>query len=482
MSLRRADPRFALPRFARTAAVIGDLSEWRDGLEQAGVELVTAERAELIVVPSDRAAEALASQPEHVVIEGGRPARRLRAAGLSPTVLLPLPNVDRPELLLPAGHADPVRFAVRQWRPGNSPRTRARNAVARELVARGLVPPGRRTVTVASRLPGEPFFVRAAVESLGLEAEDWFMSFGRWAKRFSRGAFFLSGEHDAAPRWVIKFGRIPGLGDIFDRDEQGLRLAAGSAELVAARAPRFVGRFEVDGLHASVETAALGESLTAALDSSRPASERLAVVENIAEWLVQVGAETSTPPEALEGELARLQAEVVPRWARQGLAQDVIEKLPPVPAVLQHGDVYGENVLLAGDGGFTVVDWESAREHGLPLWDILYFLTRAIAALDDLRTEAEREEHFVQLWLGELPSSELLFRWTRRAVEAVGIPAEAVGTLATLLWLSYAQLDSDQAAEIEAVEGAAAEQPATVQFARRLLTEPGLGPGWERWR
>jgi thiamine kinase-like enzyme len=160
----------------------------------------------------------------------------------------------------------------------------------------------------------------------------------------------------------------------------------------------------------------------------------------------------------------------------------VIEKLPLVPAVLQHGDVYGENVLLAGDGGFTVVDWESAREHGLPLWDILYFLTRAIAALDDLRTEAEREEHFVQLWLGELPSSELLFRWTRRAVEAVGIPTEAVGTLATLLWLSYAQLDSDQAAEIEAIEGAAAEQPATVQFARRLLTEPGLGPGWERWR
>ncbi|HJQ74079.1 MAG TPA: hypothetical protein VJ814_04295, partial [Gaiellaceae bacterium] len=89
MSLRRADPRFALPRFARTAAVLGDLPGWQDGLEQAGVELVAAERAELIVAPAAQAAEALASRPEHVVLEGGRPARRLRAEGWSATVLLP---------------------------------------------------------------------------------------------------------------------------------------------------------------------------------------------------------------------------------------------------------------------------------------------------------------------------------------------------------------------------------------------------------
>jgi hypothetical protein len=482
MSLRRADPRFALPRFARTAAVLGDLSGWRDGLEQAGVELVEAERAELIVAPAAGAAEALASHPGLLVLEGGRPARRLRAEGLSTTVLLPLPDVERAELLLPAGHAGPVRYAVRQWRPGHSARTRVRNALARELIGRGLVPPGRRTVTVASRSRGEPFFVRAAREALDLEAASWFVSFGRWAKRFSRGTIFLFAEHEDEPRWVVKFARIPGLGDIFDRDERGLRLAAGSAGIVAGHAPRFVGRFEVDGLHASVETPARGESLTAALDSSRPASERLAVVEHIAEWLVGVGAETSAPPKALEPELRRLEAEVVPRWAGEGLAQDVIEKLPPVPAVLQHGDVYGENVVLDEIGGFTVLDWESAKEHGLPLWDLFYFLTRAIAALDDLQTEAEREEHFVRLWRGELPSSELFFRWTRRAVAELGIQPEAVGTLATLLWLLYAQLDHDQAAEIEAVEGTAAEQPITVLFARRWLSEPGLGPSWDRWR
>jgi hypothetical protein len=99
--------------------------------------------------------------------------------------------------------------------------------------------------------------------------------------------------------------------------------------------------------------------------------------------------------------------------------------------------------------------------------------------LDDLRTEAEREEHFVRLWRGELPSSELLFHWTRRAVSAGGIPPDAVGSIATLLWLSYALLDLDQATEIGEAQGAG---PTTALFALRWLGEPGLGPGWDRWR
>jgi Phosphotransferase enzyme family len=480
MSLRRADPRFALPRPVTTATVVGDLPGWRDGLEQAGVEVISG-RAELVVAPAGRATEALALEPELLVLEGGRPARRLRAAGWSPLVLLPLPDAERPELLLPAGRAASVRYAVRHWRAGTSTATRARNVLARELVARRIVPPGRRTLTAASRTGGDPFFVSAARDALEVEPADWFASFGRWARPFSRGAFFLFAGQDPAPEWVLKFARIPGLERLFDRDERGLRLAERSPPVVASHAPRLVGRLDVGGFYASIETAAQGEALVAALDSSRPRSERLAVVERIAEWLVRLSEETAAPPAALEAERRRLAAEVVPRWEAEGLPQDVVEELPPVPAVFQHGDVFGENVILDERGGFTIVDWESAREHGLPLWDLFYFLTRAIAMLDDLRAEAEREEHFVRLWRGELASSEVLFHWTRRAVAAGGIPPQAVGSLATLLWLSYALLDLDQVAEIGETDGAA-PQPTTALFARRWLTEPGLGPGWDRWR
>jgi hypothetical protein len=200
-------------------------------------------------------------------------------------------------------------------------------------------------------------------------------------------------------------------------------------------------------------------------------------VEHVAEWLLRLAEETVAPPEALEPERRRLESDVVPRWKAEGLPQTLVSDLPPTPAVFQHGDVSADHVVLGPRNRFTVLDWESAREHGLPLWDLFYFLTRSIGALDGVRSEDEREEHFVRLWRGELESSKLLFDWTRRAVEAIGVQPQAVGPLATLLWLSYGLLDADEAARIQ-IEG----EPVTLRFARRWLSEPGLGPNWDRWR
>ena len=278
------------------------------------------------------------------MLEGGRPAAASGAAGWSPLALLPLPDLERPELLLPAGRAVPVRYAVRQWRPGTSAATRARNVLARELTGRGFVPPGRPMLTVASRTGGDPAFVQAARDVLELDASDWFLAFGPLGEALlARGVLPLPGQ-EPDPAHVLKFARIPGLGELFDRDEQGLRLAANGPALIADHAPSFLGRLQVDGLHASVETAARGESLMAAIAPSRPRSERLSTVELIAEWLVRVGAETASRPELLEPERRRLAAEVVPRW--EELPRGFVDDLPPIPAVFQHGDVFGENVVV----------------------------------------------------------------------------------------------------------------------------------------
>jgi hypothetical protein len=457
MSLRRADLRFALPQPARAATVLGGLSAWEKALEEAGLSLGGRE---LVVAPAALASEALALQPATLLLEG-----RARLPGWSAQMLLPLPTPAEPELVLPAGRPGPVRYAIRGWRPGASPAMRARNAVAREALARGLVPPGRATVTAASRRPGLPFFVAAANRELGLGAEDWFASFGPWPQRHSRGAFFLFLPGEPEPAWVLKFARLPGLEALFERDERGLQLVERSAVIVKSHAPLFVGRLEVDGLHASVETAATGRRLPSVLGSRAPRAERLKALERVAEWLLRIGMQTKAPPDTLEPERRRLAGV-------EGLAR-FVEELPPVPAVFQHGDVGGDNVVLRGET-FTVVDWESAREHGLPLWDLFYLLTGGLALLDGLDDESRRDEHFVDLWRGDLPSSDVLFRWTRRAAEALGVPQEAVGRLATLLWLSYAAEDAPKAR--------GPLEPATVRFARRWLEDPALGSGWDRWR
>jgi hypothetical protein len=482
LSLRRADPRFALPRPVRRAVVLGELDSWQDGLREAGIEASSGgTRPELVVAPAALAGKALSLAPEMLVLEGGRPERGLAAAGWATRVLLPLPDAARPELLIAAGQGNAARYAVRHWRPGATRRARARNALARELIARGIVPPGRAPTTVAARSDRPPFPVAAALETLPSDDVRWFAAFGAWAHPFSRGAFYLFPRAAREPAWVVKFARMPGLEPLFDQDEQGLRLAERTGGVVAAHAPRLVARFGLDGLHASTETAATGERLGTVLGSTRPREERLADLGRVAEWIVRVAHETVAPPEALEAERRRLATDVVPRWTEQGLPATLVDDLPPVAAVFQHGDVW-DNVFLRRDG-FTVIDWESAREHGMPLWDMLYLLTGALSVVDGLGSEEERDEYFARLWRGELPSSEVLFHWTRAAVEATAVPVEAVGPLATLLWLSYALLDAEHVARVEIVEGATrAIEPATQRFARRWLSDPALGPGWDRWR
>jgi hypothetical protein len=275
---------------------------------------------------------------------------------------------------------------------------------------------------------------------------------------------------------VVKFSRIPGLEHLFDADEAGLGLAEAAGGVVAASAPRLLGRLDVAGVCASVESAAQGERLAPTLGGGASRAEKLAVVGRFADWIAAVARETAASPDLLGPELRRLEAEVVPQWTARGLPAGVVAALPPLAPVFQHGDLWADNVFAQRDG-FAVVDWESARRYGAPLWDALYFLTDALALVDGAHSDAERIEHFVRLHRGELDSSAPFFDWLRAAVGATAVPADAVGTLATLLWLSYALLDD---AHVERVEGTTV--PLTRRLSERWLADPELGPGWSAWR
>jgi hypothetical protein len=483
VSLRRADIRFTLPAPARRAVVLPGSEPWLDGLRQAGVEATTdpgAAKPDLVVAPGHLLQDALALDPELLVLEGGTSVRALRASGRSPRVILPLPSPERPDLLLPLGRVSAVRYALRHWRGGGSAPTRARNAVARELLARGLRLPGRSATTVAARRDGPPFLVARALELVSSSEGDWFAGFSRFAHAYSRGAFYVFPPAEPEPAWVVKFARIPGDDEVFERDERGLRLARDTGGVVAGHAPSLFGRFEVDGLQASVESAATGERLAALLES-KPLESAQEVLDRIAAWIVEVARETAEPTEGLAAERQRLATELVPRWTSAGLPPTIVEDLPPLAAVLQHGDLSGENIFVR-NGGFTVVDWESARTGEMPLWDLFYFLNEALAISDGVRSEDERTEHFGRLWRGELPSSQLLFRWTRELAAAAKIPAEAVGPIATLLWLHYATKGIDHLERVERIEGV--DQPAETAMMRNAqlwLADPALGPGWRRW-
>ena len=489
MSVRRIDARFLLPSPVRTAVVLGGLDEWRMRLGEAGVEVASGARPDgppdLVVAPAAVAADAASLSAMSVVLEGSSVARALRSAGYHVQRFLPLPNVEKPELYIPLDQPGAARYAVDYWTVPTRRWKRWRNQVLRPALLRTVAPRVRSILTIGARVPNPPFLISAAGDLGVPPGVSSLLTLGQIQAfsdfdSFYRGVFHVFQPGDRTPTWVLKFARIPGLEEDFDRDERGLELAQAVRGSVASHAPRLLGRFQVDGLQASLETAATGLRLVSFLNSTASSTTKLRVVEEIAAWTVELGRQTRALPDALEAERTRLTREVLPRWVASGAPADLLERASAVPSVLRHGDLWSWN-LVVRPGDFTVVDWEDAVPHSFPLWDLVYFLDDALAELDGQASLDQRTDHFVHLFRGDLPTSELLFRWIRTAVQALDIPADAVGPLTTLCWLDHGL--PDQAKEARRVAHGFDAHPSLLEAAARAwLADPALGRDWDRWR
>ena len=386
------------------SAKVGSGAEaWLPLLERAGIDTTAAGSADLLV------AETAVVESEgalSVIVEGAT-----SVPGYTNRRYVVFGSRDRPVLLVPRDRGNVTSYALSAW---SGPRTRSR--ALRSRLIRRLPGPALRLahwpeVTVATRDPSPPYVVAAALEQLRLESPvDWLLICGQ-SDELGRAAFLLFPESESRPRWIVKFMRVPSYPDPIDRDEQALATVAAAGGAAAAHAPRFLGRFEVNGLAASIESAAPGRRLSAVLSSYGSRAQKRALVDAVAEWIVRIGVETRHP------------------------GAPAVDGIDDLPAVLQHNDLGAWNIISDGGSDFTAVDWESANPSGLPLWDLWYFLADALRLLDG--DDADDGSYFVRLFRGEAAASPQLFRWTRAAVASHGIPTEAVGKIATLCWLHH---------------------------------------------
>jgi hypothetical protein len=468
-----------LPKPVLRAVVLDKLPAWREGLQAAGIEVPasTGGAPDLAVARTGQVRDAVATGADMIVLEGRGGGRALRRAGYTVQRFLPLPGIERTTLILPLESGPHARYALERWQPGDGALERLRNTLAARLIERGAFPAVPPLQIVALRQPGPPFLVDAA-ERIGGPASSWFMTPGD-GDALSRGTFQLFPRGSDEPAWVLKFTGVPGYVEPFDRDELGLELAARAGGLAARHAPRLVGRLEVEGLQASVETAAPGERLSTLLWRSKRADAQL-LIEKVADWATGVGRETAASPEALSGERRRLAEEVLPRWSGTGAPPDLVTALPRLPAVLQHNDLGTWNIVVGHDT-FRVLDWESARPRGLPLWDLLYFLVDALPLLDGARSMQERTDGAIALLRGESAHSTLLFSRIGAAAESLGIPQEAVGPIATLSWLHHGLSHIKRGELVDKVR-TGTMLPPVERIARIWLADPALGPSWNRWR
>jgi hypothetical protein len=473
---RRADLSFALPRPPRSAVLLGDRDVWVQPLRDWGVELLEPGRGtipDLVVAPGRLASSAAATRAPMLILEGAFRPRPLQRAGYAVRRFLPMPNGEDPELFAPLDDARIARYALHYLTPATDRWKLARNRLAEWALQAQVLAWVPTTVAIASKRPGVPFALAAARET-GLPADvDWLLRTGHGDPALKRNVFYLFSPGEKEPRWILKLARRRNYTGPFDREEVGLIAAAGAGSVVASRAPRHVGRFEAEGLQASLETAAAGTRLIDLLRSTRKRSAKIDAIDRVAAWLVEVAAATAAPPETLDVGKEGLTADVVPPWEQFGAPRDLVSRVPPIQSVFQHNDLWSANVLVDGEH-LTVLDWEAVRPHGFPLWDLLYFLSDAIAVLDECHAENLRVDHFVRLFRGELPSSPHLIGWLNRALTATSVPREAVGAIATLCWLDKGL--RPWAGPHDAPSSSL--RPLKSRLAHAWLSDARLGPEW----
>jgi hypothetical protein len=483
VSLHRVDPRFVLPHRVGRAVVLDGLQEWAAGLASARIDVngEPAERPDLAVAPARLAAEALATGARSIILEGSR-RRALEGAGYRARRLVLRPTRQRPTLALPLDHPAAVAYALEHWSVVDRRWKRVRADAARQLASRGVFPSWASPVVTAATEDGSPPLLVATAQDLGVPAEaSWFLTFGQ-GDALSRNAFQLFRPGQGQPEWVLKFARVAGYSQRFDNDERGLRLAAQAGGGVAAHAPRLVGRFDVDGVHASLETFAAGRRLRDVLVTPGARAAKLRLLEQIAEWILELGRRTEASPEALEPERQRLRSEVVPSWAHLGAGPELVGDLPPLAAVSQHNDLGAWNVVAQEDH-FVVLDWENVRPNALPLWDLLYFLGNALVLLDGPYTPEELPPRMARIFAGETDTSPMLFKWVGRGAEEAGVPLEAVSPIATLCWLSHSLSAGEHNVDIATFTPRDPPRMHGLEgMAEAWMKHPALGPHWALWR
>lgn len=198
------------------------------------------------------------------------------------------------------------------------------------------------------------------------------------------------------PKLVVKMPRLP-------HDLEGIAREAAILDVLREACPGARGTvprviaFETGDQPILVETALAGPLVTPATLRAAP----FRYVDAVVGWLLTVSAARrdgdgqASYDRLLEEPLRLLEDLLPPPGVESELVARTLELTEPireadVPCVLEHGDLSHPNLIWLDGDRVGVVDWELGEEQGLPLHDLVFFLTYATFALRRPRTPDER--------------------------------------------------------------------------------------------
>jgi hypothetical protein len=432
--LRRADWRFLDPGVSLERIELPAFGSWRSaiGHHPAGQEVYLEWR-----------------RPQ---LGGGKALRtRLEAAGLEDVELYwRWPGFGQPWFWLPLGSEAATRYVAATRLPARHPMKRVINAPLTALWRRAAAAERLWPLSALARVPGgfRRESLRARIERdwelWGLGARparlSW-MLLTRGGRSINKVVALVFAEPDPLPRIAVKLARTTEAELALHREARAL--AAVHARTPGLRGvPRVLFCDAASGVPVVAETALPGRPLFAELRSDTYRDLALVAVD----WLVDLAGPLApgtagAAAEVVHGALQHFAATFggVVRPDELEKTERILGLLAALPTVPEHRDFSPWNVHRDAAGGIVVHDWESAEPVGLPLMDLVYFLTYLAffqrGASDPERcTAVYRESRDPTTALGAV-HADAIARYTAR----VKLDSAAVRGLHLLTWLIHAR-------------------------------------------
>ena len=301
------------------------------------------------------------------------------------------------------------------------------------------------------RDPPEYLCALAGEAGINIRHHRWgLVAHGEYSSR--KVLFYLFNSNQESPEYIVKLVRTCQYNARLENEYRALSFLweKGLGELNFLPKPLFFGyhnRLAIFG-----ETAIAGRSFRKmAMDQPDCPHARLAV-----QHITDLGTLTSMP-DAISTQLA---AETLmqlfetfvriyqPNFEIQSFLEKQISSIASFqgvfPLVFQHGDPGVWNILVTPKDEVFFLDWEAAESHGIPLWDLWYFLRSYAVGLARASGVHDAMKGFEQQFLSGNPFTHFALDVLHTYCEQLALPAELVEPLFYTCWMHRALKEANR--------------------------------------
>jgi hypothetical protein len=263
------------------------------------------------------------------------------------------------------------------------------------------------------------------------------------AKPINKVVGLVFGESDQSPRLIVKLARIAEATKALEREAANLRAVQELRSDRVRGVPQVLFLQKWAGQIVLGETALIGQPLYTRL--RRDTCRDLAL--KVTEWLADLASRTQ-PSQRSKG-WARLIEHTVDEFeqnfgemidpAKMQATRAHLATLGDLPLVCEQRDCSPWNVLIDSAGELVILDWESAEPRGLPLLDLVYFLTYLMFFLDG----AMESQRFTESYRATLDpttfTGRIVAECQQRYLACVGLDSSVLLPLRLLTWLIHSR-------------------------------------------